>query len=351
MVVVGDIDRGGVIAALVGTGAVIAPADAALVRGFIVNRMRGDASLFAAGMTRIAEATGWAPLGLVPFFADAALLPAEDSADIPQPRPGGRLRVVVLAYPRMANFDEFDALAAEPGVALRFLPIGTPLPEGCDLLVLPGSKATIADLQAFRTTGWDIDIAAYRRRRGRVLGICGGYQMLGRSIADPEGVEGAPETVPGLGLLEIDTVLTGEKRLERVTGVSAADSVAFAGYEMHVGRSDGPGTQHPLLRMADGRPEGAVSADGRVGGAYVHGLFAGDAQRSAWLMRLGGPRLRADACGRGWRRCSTRWRRIWRRISISTGCSTSPGEGQMAAEWRVRAAATSAAISSAQASR
>ncbi len=283
VVVVGDIDRGGVIASLVGTHAVLDPADRAMVQGFIVNRMRGDPALFAAGMDTIATRTGWAALGLVPFFADAHRLPAEDAADLAFARkPGAPLRIAVPVLPWISNFDDLDPLAAEPGVDLHLVRRGTALPA-CDLVILPGSKATIADLAALRAEGWDIDLRAHHRRGGRILGLCGGYQMLGRSIADPDGVEGPPGNVPGLGLLPVDTVLGGNKRLLAVGG--DLGGVPFAGFEMHVGRTAGDAP--PLLRRTDGSPDGAVSADGLVAGCYVHGLFSHDAQRAAWLHRLG----------------------------------------------------------------
>jgi adenosylcobyric acid synthase len=288
-VMVGDIDRGGVIASLIGTQAVIDPADAALIEGFIVNRMRGDLSLFDAGMDRIAVQSGWAKLGLVPFFNDARLLPAEDAADLAggSRRPGATLRVVVPMLPRIANFDDLDPLAAEPEIDLVMVPPGTTLPP-CDLVILPGSKATIADLADLRRAGWDIDLAYHRRRGGRILGICGGYQMLGQSISDPGGIEGPPGTVEGLGMLEVETVLTGDKRLAEIAGHSLPEKIRFKGYEMHVGRTGGPSASNPLLRFDDGRPDGAVSENGRVSGCYVHGLFANDAQRTSWVMRLGG---------------------------------------------------------------
>jgi adenosylcobyric acid synthase len=284
VVVVGDIDRGGVIASLVGTQAVLDPEDAALVAGFIVNRMRGDLSLFDDGMAIIAARTGWPALGLVPFFPQARLLPAEDAEDLAAARrPGAAVRVVAPVLPWIANFDDLDPLAAEPDVDLILVRPGEALPV-CDLVILPGSKATIADLAAFRAAGWDIDLAAHHRRGGRILGLCGGYQMLGRTVADPEGIEGAPGAVAGLGLLPVATVLGGDKRLVAVAGVSA-DGVGFSGYEMHVGATVGDAP--PLLRLADGRADGAVSADGLVAGCYVHGLFGHDAQRAAWLRRLG----------------------------------------------------------------
>ncbi|HEX3860210.1 MAG TPA: cobyric acid synthase [Stellaceae bacterium] len=288
VIVVGDIDRGGVIASLVGTRVVLAAGDAAMIRGFIVNRFRGDPALFADGMTMIAQATGWTALGLVPFFPAARHLPAEDSMalDRPLPRSGGDLVIAVPILPCIANFDDLDPLAAEPAVDLVRVKPGGALPGNARLVILPGSKATLADLAVLREAGFDIDIAAHLRRGGRVLGLCGGYQMLGRTIADPAGVEGPAERVAGLGLLAVDTVLSAEKRLAPVAGVTS-DGNAFEGYEMHMGATEGPDRAHSFARLADGSAEGACSADGRVVGTYVHGLFADDRQRSAWLTRLG----------------------------------------------------------------
>ena len=289
VVLIGDIDRGGVIASLAGTKAVLAPDDAALIRGFIVNKFRGDPALFAAGMARIAALTGWPALGLVPFFPQARALPAEDALALEQatfvPRVTGKEKKLCIAapiLPHIANFDDLDPLEAEPNVELvRVRPGGT-LPGDADLIVLPGSKATIADLTALRTAGFDIDIAAHRRRGGMILGLCGGYQMLGRSVADPDGIEGPPATVEGLGLLDVATTLVPDKRLEAVRG-SSCDGTPFAGYEMHIGMTDGPDCARPFARFEDGAPDGAVSADGRVIGTYIHGLFADDRQRAAWL--------------------------------------------------------------------
>ncbi|MER2264026.1 cobyric acid synthase [Methylobacterium oxalidis] len=289
VVLLGDIDRGGVIASLVGTRAVLDEADAAMVRGFIVNRFRGDPSLFADGMRIIAERTGWESLGLVPHFPEAARLPAEDVLGLRGSEAGeGARTVAVPVLPRIANFDDLDPLRAEPGLRVVLVRPGEAIPGDADLVLLPGSKTTIDDLSNLREQGWDIDIRAHLRRGGRVLGLCGGYQMLGRTISDPHGIEGeARSSVPGLGLLDVETAMTPLKRLEAVTGRSVADEVPFAGYEMHIGETVGPDAARPLLRFADGRTDGAVSADGRVMGTYVHGLFADDRQRAAWLARLG----------------------------------------------------------------
>jgi adenosylcobyric acid synthase len=289
VVLIGDIDRGGVIASMVGTKAVLAQDDAALIGGFIVNKFRGDPDLFAAGMARIAQTTGWAALGLVPYFADARLLPAEDALALEQIGPakaGARLRIAVPLLPHIANFDDLDPLEAEPAVELLRVRPGSALPGDADLVILPGSKATIADLTALRSAGFDIDIAAHRRRGGLVLGLCGGYQMLGTSIADPAGIEGPPGSVAGLGLLDVKTTLSDDKRLEPVRG-QTNDGAPFSGYEMHMGVTEGADCTRPFARLADGTAEGAISPDGRVMGTYVHGLFADDRQRAAWLARFG----------------------------------------------------------------
>jgi adenosylcobyric acid synthase len=288
VVLIGDIDRGGVIASLVGTKTVIESADAALIRGFIVNKFRGDPALFTEGLARIADATGWEALGLIPFFPDARLLPAEDALALDAARPNkanARIRIAVPILSHIANFDDLDPLEVESAVDLIRVKPGTALPGDVAVVILPGSKATIADLNALRAAGWHIDIAAHRRRGGIVLGLCGGYQMLGRTIDDPTGIEGPPSSTEGLGLLDVKTVLSDEKRLQEVDG-HTHDGVPFAGYEMHMGVTTGCDCARPFARRADGSPEGAVSADAQIMGTYIHGLFADDRQRAAWLARL-----------------------------------------------------------------
>ncbi|MGY3451366.1 cobyric acid synthase [Bradyrhizobium sp. USDA 4353] len=289
VVIIGDIDRGGVIASLVGTKAVLAVEDASLVAGFLVNKFRGDPALFASGMSEIATRTGWTSLGLIPHFPDARRLPAEDALGLAERGAGSgqRPKAVVLAYPRISNFDEFDPLRLEDGIDLHFLRPGTPIPGDAAIVILPGSKATIADLAALRETGWDVDLVAHLRRGGRVLGICGGYQMLGQAISDPDGREGEPASVEGLGLLDVTTTLTDDKALREVQGTLMHDQVSFRGYEMHIGRTEGPATESPFLTFADGRTDGAVAADGQIAGCYVHGLFADDGLRAHWLRQLG----------------------------------------------------------------
>jgi adenosylcobyric acid synthase len=287
VLLVGDIERGGVIAALVGTHAVLSKSDHNLVHAFIINRFRGDPALFEDGAAEIAERSGWACLGVVPHFRDAARLPAEDVLGLSEMRrPGASVRIAVPRLPRIANFDDLDPLCGEPDVEVLVIEPGEAIPGDCDLVLLPGSKSTIADLESLRGNGWDIDIAAHHRRGGAVLGLCGGYQMLGREIADPGGTEGRPGTVPGLGLLAIDTVLTGDKTTVPVSGKHLESGEGISGYEIHLGRSDGPDCARPFL-LVGGQPDGAISQDGLVAGTYVHGLFAGDGFRRAFLRRLG----------------------------------------------------------------
>ena len=303
VLLVGDIERGGVIAQLVGTHALLSASERGRLIGYIVNKFRGDIRLFDAGIAAIAERSGLNCFGVVPYFAQAAFLPAEDSMALSaltptlprlrgresdaQRRTGeGRLRVVVPLLPRIANFDDLDPLRAEPAVELALVRPGQPLPRDATLAILPGSKATLADLAFLRQEGWDIDLLAHHRHGGHILGLCGGYQMLGRHIADPEGIEGPPGEAPGLGLLDIDTGLGGEKQLAETKGIEIASGAPVRGYEMHLGVTTGAGLTRPMLRL-EGGVDGAVSADGRVAGCYLHGLFASDAFRHVLLARLG----------------------------------------------------------------
>jgi adenosylcobyric acid synthase len=289
VVLVGDIDRGGVLAQICGTHLLLAPTERKRLAGYIVNKFRGDVSLFSGGIDEIRRVTGLRSLGVVPYFDRARDLPAEDALALermPVTARAGRLRIAVPRLPRIANFDDLDPLMAEPAVSVELVPSGRPLPL-CDLVLLPGSKSTLSDLAALRAEGWDIDILAHVRRGGAVLGLCAGYQMLGRAVADPSGIEGTAGAATGLGLLDVETVLTSEKVLHAVTGVELRSGAEITGYEMHVGRTEGPGAARPMLRLG-ARPDGAVSADGRVMGCQVHGIFAGDAFRRAFLERLGG---------------------------------------------------------------
>jgi adenosylcobyric acid synthase len=288
VMLVGDIDRGGVIAALVGTHAVLKDAERHRIKAFLINKFRGDVSLFDEGLKEIAARTGWLPLGVVPYFPDADRLPAEDVLGLPAAaaKPDARLRIAVPRIPRIANFDDLDPLCAEPDVEVLIVEPGQAIPGSCHLVLLPGSKSTMADLTALKAEGWDIDIVAHRRRGGAVLGLCGGYQMLGRTIADPDGVEGKAGAVAGLGLLAMDTVLSADKTTSPAAGRHVESGMPISGYEIHLGSSQGEDCARPFLKL-DGRDDGAVAADGLVAGTYVHGIFAGDDFRRAFLAKLG----------------------------------------------------------------
>jgi len=285
VVLLGDIDRGGVIAQLVGTQVILPENDAARIKGFAVNKFRGDVSLFDEGVRAIEERTGWASLGTLPWFADAWRLPAEDVMDIASTK-GGKLKVAVPRLARIANFDDLDPLSAEPDVSVEIIEPGHPLPGDADLVLIPGSKSTIADLAHFRAQGWDIDLKAHVRRGGHVLGICGGYQMLGTEIADPEGIEGAPVTVAGLGLLDVKTVMKPQKRLALSEATYRPSGDAVSGYEIHLGVTEGADCARAWLDL-NGRAEGAATANGQIRGCYLHGLFSADAFRATYLAELG----------------------------------------------------------------
>jgi adenosylcobyric acid synthase len=290
VILAADIDRGGVIAQIVGTKTVLDPNDASLIEGFLINKFRGDPALFVEGIIKIEELTGWRSFGLIPYCAEAAWLPEEDSLGLcASRRPGdGPITIAVPVLPSIANFDDLDPFYLEHEVRLIMVRTGKPLPAEASLVILPGSKSTIADLAILRREGWDIDLFAHLRRGGHVLGLCGGYQMLGKIIRDPMGIEGPPGEAQGLGLLDIVTLLEGNKMLSPVQGTAVQSGAPFSGYEMHVGRTGGPDCSRPMLRFIDGRTDGAVSANGRVSGCYVHGLFAESAQRHAFLTRFGG---------------------------------------------------------------
>ena len=286
VVLAGDINRGGVIAQIVGTQVVMDPEDAAMITGFLVNKFRGDVSLFDDGYREIERRTGWTGFGTLPWFANAHLLPAEDAVDLSRAPSAGGFHIVCPMLSRIANFDDLDPLAAEPSVRLTMVPPGTPLPADADLVILPGTKSTRGDLAFLRAQGWDIDLYAHVRRGGAVLGICGGYQMLGRFIEDPQGFEGPAGREEGLGLLDVETRMAPDQTLTRVTADHTATATQIDGYEIHIGQTLGPDCTAPFSRI-NGVPDGAGSRDGKISGTYLHGLFTNDAFRTAWLQQLG----------------------------------------------------------------
>jgi adenosylcobyric acid synthase len=288
VVLVGDIHRGGVIASIVGTFEVISPQDADRIAAFLINNFHGDAKLFEDGVRMLEERLTRPCAGVIPHFSGASKLPAEDAVALDHVNPcsGGAIKIVVPRLLRIANFDDLDPLSSSPDVTLEIVQPGHPLPSDADLILLPGTKSTIGDLDFLRAQGWDIDILSAARQGCHVLGLCGGYQMLGRNVHDPEGVEGNPGSVEGLGLLDIETTLTGDKTLETVTARHIPSGETFTGYEIHLGRSEGPDCARPFAEIS-GRGDGAISASGLIEGTYLHGIFSSDAFRTAYLEQLG----------------------------------------------------------------
>ena len=286
VILVADIDRGGVFAHLVGTLALLSPSERERVAGFVINRFRGDLALLQPGLDWLERETGKPVLGVLPYL-HGLQLEAEDAMPRERvPNANARLRVAVPALPRISNHTDFDALRAHPQIDFRFVGPGEAWPS-CDLIVLPGSKSTRADLAWLRAQGWDEALARHLRYGGKLIGICGGLQMLGRAVHDPHGIEGEAGASDGLGWLDLETTLESGKQLRQVSGRLTLDDAAVRGYEIHCGISDGPDLRRPSSRMEDGRVDGAVSADGQVLGSYLHGLFDAPEAQAALLRWAG----------------------------------------------------------------
>lgn len=303
VILVGDVEKGGVIAQLVGTHAVLEADERDRVQGFVVNKFRGDVQLFTEAVLEIEARTGWPGLGTVPWLEAAGTLPKEDSASLgnwikrgaesaaAKSANSAGVHIAVFHLPRIANFDDLDPLMNEDDVEVTLVEPGGVLPRDADVAIIPGSKAVISDLRFLKAQGWDVDIKAFHRLGGKVVGLCGGYQMLGERVVDPDGVEGSGhDEETGLELLSVESILTGDKTLEHVSAVELSGDLAVEGYEMHLGLTEGPDRARPWFRLSDGRHEGAVSDDGQVMGTYLHGLFQSDGFRGAFLTSIGGPR-------------------------------------------------------------
>ncbi len=285
VVLVGDIDRGGVFAQLVGTLELLAPSERARIHGFIINRFRGDIALLEPGLDWLTQRTGIPVLGVLPWLPGFHLEAEDAIATEQRTRDGASLKVVVPALPRISNHTDFDPLRLHPQVDLRFVGPGEAIPPA-DLIVLPGSKSVMADLRWLREQGWDEAIRRHLRYGGRLIGICGGFQMLGSMIHDPQGIEGTAGSLPGLDLLAMETTLEAEKCLRRVSGRLAIDDAPVTGYEIHMGRTRGPALDQPAVLLEHGE-DGARSADDRILGTYLHGLFVSPEACSALLAWAG----------------------------------------------------------------
>lgn len=287
VILVADIDRGGVFAHLVGTLALLAPEEQARVRGFVINRFRGDIALLQSGLDWLTERTGKPVLGVLPYL-HGLHLEAEDAIarDRQTEAAATRLRVIVPVTPRISNHTDFDALRLNPHVDFHFIGPEEAIPPA-DLIILPGSKAVRADLEFLRGQGWEEAIARHLRYGGKIIGICGGFQMLGEEIEDPLGLEGVPGSLRGLGYLTMRTTLAPDKQLHNLTGYLCLDNAPVRGYEIHAGVSRGPALDNPVVQYATGRNDGAISTDGQVLGTYLHGVFDYPAGSDALLRWAG----------------------------------------------------------------
>ena len=296
VILIGDIDRGGVIASLVGTHKILPDTDRDMIKGFLINKFRGDVTLFDDGITSIKEFTDWDCFGVIPWLKSVSKLPAEDSVALDNiiGSSSGSFKIAVPRLPRIANFDDFDPLLCEPNINLQFIEEGNTIPSDTDLVILPGSKSTIADLIYLKEQGWGKMLQTHSDRGGSVMGICGGYQMLGTKIFDPEHVEGNIEEIDGFGLLDIQTIMEPRKVTENVAAHSTVFNTPIKGYEIHIGRTDGADCSKPFA-IIDGKSgpqngpqsDGAISPNGKVVGTYLHGLFSADAFRQALLVSFG----------------------------------------------------------------
>lgn len=285
VVLIGDIDRGGVIAQMVGTKKILDPKDAKLIKGFIINKFRGDPTLFNDGLKIIEAETKWAALGVMPFFKNAVNFPAEDILDLKPSKKSGPIRVACLVLSRIANFDDLDPLKSEKDINLTLVKEGEVLPGDCDLVIIPGTKSTMADLKFLKKQGWHLDLSSHLRRGGKILGICGGYQILGNAITDPDKIESDVPFVEALGLLGVQTKITPTKTLVKSHGFHLETKTYFQGYEIHMGETSGTDCQRPFSRI-NGQLEGAISKSGLVMGSYIHGMFSTDKFRKEFIKSI-----------------------------------------------------------------
>ena len=294
VIIIADIDKGGVFAHLVGTLELLSPTEQARVKGFVINRFRGDIALLQPGLDWLEARTGKPVLGVLPYLHNLHL-EAEDGIDQRQAGKAERvLKVLVPVLPRISNHTDFDPLRLHPQVDLQFVGPGAPIPSA-DLIILPGSKSVRADLAFLRGNGWVPALQRHLRYGGKLLGICGGLQMLGMRIDDPLGLEGAPGSSAGLGLVDFSTVLEAEKQLRSVQGHLCLDDAPVSGYEIHAGVSRGPALSQAAVQLDDGRRDGVLSDDGQVLGTYLHGLFEAPAACSALLRWAGLAEVQAFA--------------------------------------------------------
>lgn len=288
VVLIGDIDRGGVIASIVGTHTILPDEDKDMIKAYLINKFRGDVTLFDDGIKAIESFTNWPCLGVVPWLKAVGKLPPEDSVALDHLIQSnfGQLKIAIPKLPRIANFDDFDPLVAEENVNIKYIKSGERLPVDTDIVILPGSKSTIADLDYLKIEGWQHALEAHLGRNGQIIGVCGGYQMLGQKIYDPEHIESELDEIEGFGLLDIETEMAPQKITDNVVAETQVFNANVNGYEIHIGRTTGADCERPFS-IINGNKDGAISRDGKVMGTYLHGLFTSDAFREKLLTSHG----------------------------------------------------------------
>lgn len=288
VVLIGDIDRGGVIASIVGTHTILPREDREMIKAYLINKFRGDVSLFDDGIASIMSFTNWPCLGVVPWLQAVGKLPPEDSVALDNlvQSNSGKLKIAIPKLPRIANFDDFDPLMVEENVNIKYIQSGESLPLNTDIVILPGSKSTIGDLQYLKSEGWQQALEAHLGRNGQIIGICGGYQMLGRKIHDPDHVESELNEIDGFGFLDVETKMAPQKITENVSAETNIFNAHINGYEIHIGRTLGQDCNRPFS-VINGKEDGAIRSDGNVMGTYLHGLFTSDAFRAKLLLSHG----------------------------------------------------------------
>ena len=288
VVLIGDIDRGGVIASIVGTHTILPDDDRDMIKAYLINKFRGDVTLFDDGIKAIESFTNWPCLGVVPWLKAVGKLPPEDSVALDHliQSNSGQLKIAIPKIPRIANFDDFDPLVVEDNVNIKYIQSGERLPLDTDIVILPGSKSTIADLDYLKREGWQQSLKEHLNRGGQIIGVCGGYQMLGRKIYDREHIESELDEIDGFGLLDIETEMAPQKITENVIAQTNIYNARVNGYEIHIGRTSGADCERPFS-VINGNKDGAISRDGKVMGTYLHGLFTSDAFRDKLLTSHG----------------------------------------------------------------
>ncbi len=287
VILIGDIDRGGVIAQIVGTNVVLSQNDKKLISGFIINKFRGNLEMFKKGYDIIRKRTGWTGYGILPWYENCSYFPPEDSFDIIFKKKKTKIKIACLQLSRISNFDDLNPLSQEPEVSVSMIKAGCRIPNDVDLIIIPGSKSTIDDLKFLKKNKWHLDLKKHLRLGKKILGICAGYQILGKEIIDDFLIESTSKNVKGLGLLNVVTKMEKKKKTIKVSAFHQETGQSFNGYEIHIGKTKGADCIRAFSTI-DGKKDGAISSNGLVMGSYIHGMFEDNKFRSIFLKKLFG---------------------------------------------------------------